>query len=59
MAAYQPKAENMSTFPKLKKRLDWILVSPELEFVEYQIIPDTLSDHHGVLALLRIADEKK
>lgn len=57
LAAYQPTADDMPTFPKSKKRLDWVLVSPELEFVKYKTIPDTLSDHHGVIAVLKVADQ--
>ena len=53
VVADKPAAEDMLTFPKSKKRLDWVLVSPELELVEYKTIPDTLSDHHGVVAVLR------
>jgi len=58
LVAYKPTAEDMPTFPKLKKRLDWLLVSPELEFVEYRTVPDAVSDHRGVVAVLRIADQK-
>ena len=58
VVAYKPTAEDMPTFPKLKKRLDWLLVSPELEFVEYKTVPDAVSDHRGVVAVLRIVDQK-
>ena len=32
------------------KRLDWILLSEELEFLEYTTYPETLSDHRLVAA---------
>jgi len=57
LAAYEPSAPDMYTFPKLDKRLDWILVSPELKFVEYETIPDHLSDHRGVVAVLAVGHE--
>ena len=34
-------------------RLDWILISPELEFVDYRNWPDKVSDHLGVAATIR------
>lgn len=49
LRGYQPHSEAMNTYPLLKKRLDWILISPELEFVEYKVLADTLSDHLGVI----------
>lgn len=55
LSAYQPDstAENMITFPFSKKRLDWILLSKEFEFVSYKVIPDIVSDHLGVIAEIR------
>ena len=45
-----------TTFPKLGKRLDWIFVSDEIEFVDYQVGDGGLSDHRAVIARLRISD---
>ena len=56
LVAPEPAAGDMATFPKTGKRLDWILASPELEFVEYRTVTDVLSDHYGVVAVLRTAD---
>ncbi len=44
------------TFPSWRPlvRLDWILVSPELEFARYRTLEDRLSDHLGVVAELRL-----
>ncbi|MEP1470136.1 MAG: endonuclease/exonuclease/phosphatase family protein [Halieaceae bacterium] len=39
-----------------KKRLDWIIISGELEFVDYTTAKETLSDHHAVVASLRLRD---
>ncbi len=50
LRAYRPGAKNMVTFPKSSKRLDWILVSPEFDFISYDIISDTISDHQSVIA---------
>ena len=55
LRAYRPSADDMATFPGLEKRLDWILISSELEFVSYAHLDDTLSDHLGVVTELRLA----
>ena len=54
LRAYRPGAKNMITFPKSSKRLDWILVSPEFDFITYDIISDTISDHQGVIAEVKL-----
>jgi endonuclease/exonuclease/phosphatase family metal-dependent hydrolase len=56
LRAYQPAAADMATFPETGKRLDWILISPPLEFLEYRTLPDVVSDHRGVVAVLGIRD---
>lgn len=50
--AYHPGAPGLETFPALGKRLDWILVSKGISFHSYRVLPDTVSDHRGVLAEL-------
>jgi endonuclease/exonuclease/phosphatase family metal-dependent hydrolase len=55
MKAYQPEAEDLPTYKS--KRLDWILVSPELEFVSYQVVGEEVSDHRMVTAELRWSGE--
>lgn len=44
-----------ATFPSWRPlvRLDWILVSEELEFAAYRTLPDRLSDHLGVVGEIR------
>ena len=59
LQAYQPEAEGMTTFPTLKKRLDWILISPELEFVSCKVLPDVVSDHLAVVAGLKVKEDKQ
>jgi endonuclease/exonuclease/phosphatase family metal-dependent hydrolase len=56
LKAYRPEAKDMKTFPKTGKRLDWILISHELEFSTYNAFEDTMSDHLGVVSDLRIAE---
>jgi endonuclease/exonuclease/phosphatase family metal-dependent hydrolase len=51
LVAFQPDAENLATYKD--KRLDWILTSAELEFVEYAVLDQLVSDHRLVVARLR------
>ncbi|MHC4663553.1 MAG: endonuclease/exonuclease/phosphatase family protein [Planctomycetota bacterium] len=52
LRAYEPSSTSITTFPSKepRKRLDWILISEELEFVSCRTIPDKVSDHLGVIA---------
>jgi len=54
LQAYRPEAADLASFPVLGRRLDWILVSRELEFRGYQVLPDAVSDHRAVAAELRL-----
>ena len=49
--SYKPEAVDYNSYKN--KRLDWILVTKELEFVNYRVLPDSLSDHAMVLADIR------
>ena len=55
LQAFQPTADALRTYPSAarRRRLDWILISDELEFVDYRNWPERLSDHLGVSAELR------
>lgn len=50
MHAYQPHATNLGTYPSSGRRLDWVLISGELEFLRYQVLPQRVSDHQAVVA---------
>jgi len=51
---YQPNDASMVTFPKQSRRLDWILVSPEIEFKRYSVLQTQVSDHLGIVSDLSI-----
>ena len=53
LKGYNPQGSEMDTFPFLKRRLDWVLVSPDLDFITYQVLSDTVSDHRGVICELQ------
>jgi endonuclease/exonuclease/phosphatase family metal-dependent hydrolase len=47
---YRPEARNLGTYKGGTKRLDWILISKEFEFLDYRVSTDLVSDHHAVYA---------
>jgi endonuclease/exonuclease/phosphatase family metal-dependent hydrolase len=51
LRAYQPQ-RLAPTYPSRRpwRRLDWILVSHELDFAAYRTLPNPVSDHLGVVA---------
>jgi len=48
---HEPDSDNYNTYED--KRLDWILITKDMEFVNYQVLPDILSDHEMVVADIR------
>jgi len=51
LEAYNPDGPGLGTFKSQDgKRLDWILISSRLEFVEYKVLPDVVADHLAVYA---------
>lgn len=53
LSTWRPHVE-VVTFPKMQKRLDWVLVSQDIEIVTHEVLPDTLSDHRAIVAELRL-----
>ena len=54
---YRPDEAGLVTFPRFNKRLDWILISPEFEFISYEVVPDSISDHLAVVAQLALTSK--
>lgn len=50
-STYKPESSSYNTYKN--KRLDWVLITKDLEFVDYKILPDVLSDHKMVIAEIR------
>ena len=59
MRAHDPEADDLVTFPSLQRRLDWVLVSREIEFVGHRVLDDAVSDHRVVVADLRLTDGQR
>ncbi|HIG28713.1 MAG TPA: hypothetical protein EYQ50_13295 [Verrucomicrobiales bacterium] len=56
LKAYDPDNPSPKTFPLTGKRLDWILISEDLDFISYETLADPLSDHLAVIAEIQPAD---
>lgn len=54
--SYRPESIDYNTYKD--KRLDWILITKDMEFVDYQVLPETLSDHAMVIADIRFKADK-
>ena len=50
LKVFRPHADGLSTYGDKGARLDWILVSQELDFRSYGVYPDVVSDHYAVVA---------
>jgi len=50
LSVFEPHADGLSTYGDKGARLDWILISQELEFIKYAVFPDVVSDHYAVAA---------
>ena len=59
LSGFRPEDSQMITFPKLRRRLDWILISPDFAFSDHEVIEDRVSDHLGVTATLVLADNRE
>jgi endonuclease/exonuclease/phosphatase family metal-dependent hydrolase len=55
LLTHEPDSAEFNTYKT--KRLDWILVSPQLEFVDYHVVEHEISDHRLVVAELRWRDD--
>ena len=51
---FRPGAADLGTFASNGRRLDWILISREFEFIEYYVLPDVLSDHYALVATIKL-----
>jgi len=54
LLAYRPLAKDLATYKKNEGRFDWILISRELAFKSYIVLPEVLSDHNAVMAVIHI-----
>ncbi|GJM10840.1 MAG: hypothetical protein DHS20C11_31160 [Lysobacteraceae bacterium] len=51
LSAFQPADPGMGTYKSIEgERLDWILISPQLQFLDYRVLNVEVSDHLPVVA---------
>lgn len=55
---YRPM-DQLVTFPRFERRLDWVLVSRDLAFIEHRVLADPLSDHQAVVAELVLKNSRR
>jgi endonuclease/exonuclease/phosphatase family metal-dependent hydrolase len=53
LKTWKPESKELGTHFPGNRRLDWILISEDLDFVRYEVLKDRLSDHHAVKAVIR------
>jgi len=54
LRSYKPNDKNLSSFPFTNKRIDWILISNQLEFVSYRTLDEQISDHLAVVCDIKL-----
>ena len=52
LRAFNPEGTGLGSY-KGSERLDWILISDRLEFADYRVLPNVVSDHLAVQAKIR------
>jgi endonuclease/exonuclease/phosphatase family metal-dependent hydrolase len=55
--AWHPDNDELVTFQRSGKRLDWILVSREFDINGHQVLDDPLSDHQAVIVDVSLRNE--
>ena len=55
----QPESDSFGTCRSGTRRFDWIVISRQLEFVSFEVLPDILSDHAAVVAEITMRSSGK
>lgn len=50
LEAHRPQSREHISLPMLRRRIDWIFISGELEFIGYETLAESISDHRAVIA---------
>ncbi len=53
LSVWDEKSVKLGTHQPGNRRLDWIMISGDLEFVSYEVLSDKISDHRAVKAVIR------
>ncbi len=55
---FMPEARDLGTYRSSDRRLDWILISNDLEFVSHEVLTDVLSDHNAIIATIGVKESR-
>lgn len=58
LQVYRPQADDLGTYNSGGRRLDWVLISGDLEFRSYGVLPDIVSDHLAVITEIGVKREQ-
>jgi endonuclease/exonuclease/phosphatase family metal-dependent hydrolase len=58
LKVWMPDDSSVQTY-KGGTRIDWILITEELEFLRHEVLPDAVSDHYAVTAEIAWAKEEQ
>lgn len=56
LKVWMPEDDSLATY-KGGTRIDWILITQELEFLDHRVLPDVVSDHFAVTAEITWAED--
>ena len=54
LQVYRPEASDLGTYGAGQYRYDWVLISADLEFISYKVLPERLSAHQAVVAVIGV-----
>jgi len=54
LEAFDPDNDSIVTYRDPESRLDWVLIANGIMFESFEVLPDTVSDHHAVVATLAL-----
>ena len=55
---WNPNGDELVTFPRMGKRLDWVMVSREFNIISHEVLEDPVSDHQPVIVEVTLLDNK-
>jgi endonuclease/exonuclease/phosphatase family metal-dependent hydrolase len=57
LRVHRPGDTSLASYRSTKRRLDWIFVSRNIHFADYEVLPDVLSDHKSLAANLYLTGD--
>ena len=54
LSAYEFECDKCHTHRRMKNFVDWVLISPELQFETFEVLNDDVSDHYAIAATVSL-----